>query len=110
MMKTGNLFENIPGTLPEELVEVLAEGNGKIKIERIISRAHSSPPGFWYNQESTEWVTLLKGTAILLFEEGTEKRELNPGDWIEIPANTRHRVESTSPDEDSIWLAIHWAS
>jgi len=33
--------------------------------------------------------------------------EMHPGDWIEIPAHMRHRVESTSEDEDCIWLAVH---
>jgi len=108
-MKKHNLFENLPNELPEELTEVLAEGQGQIRIERIVSRGHASPPGFWYDQESTEWVLLLRGTAILRFEDQEEPLALSAGDWVEIPAHRRHRVETTSPNENCIWLAIHWS-
>jgi len=30
---------------------------------------------------------------------------LKAGDWIAIPAHSRHRVESTSAD--ALWLAVH---
>jgi cupin 2 domain-containing protein len=106
-MKQGNLFKEVVGDLPGELIETLASGQGKFRIERIVSRDHSSPDDFWYEQESTEWVALLAGSAVLKFEEAGEK-SLSPGDWIEIPPRVRHRVESTSTAEDTIWLALHW--
>jgi cupin 2 domain-containing protein len=31
------------------------------------------------------------------------------GDWINIPAHQRHRVEWTSPDEPTVWLAVFYA-
>ena len=92
--------------MPEESVMVLSEGVGRFRLERIVSRGHSSPDAFWYDQEDDEWVTLLSGEAILKFENG-ENVILRPGDWIEIPARTRHRVESTSETEDTVWLALH---
>ena len=30
-----------------------------------------------------------------------------PGRW-RIPAHTKHRVEWTTPDEPTIWLAVHY--
>lgn len=105
-MKPRNLFEDIPADLPEELVEILAQGSGNFRLERIVSRSHSSPDGFWYEQESAEWVALLSGSALLRFED--RKVEMKPGDWLEIPRQARHRVESTSLQEDSVWLALHW--
>ena len=33
-----------------------------------MSRAHASPEGFWYDQDWPEWVTVLQGSAGLLFE------------------------------------------
>jgi len=33
--------------------------------------------------------------------------ELRPGDFVNIPAHTRHRVEWTTPDEPTVWLAVH---
>jgi len=106
-MNSGNLFENITPTLPDEAIEILATGSGTIKIERIVSRGHVSPPDFWYDQESSEWVSLLAGSAVLEFKDA-EDREFRPGDWIEIPPHTVHRVKQTSTTEDTIWLAIHW--
>ncbi|MFO1431011.1 MAG: hypothetical protein U1F76_12830 [Candidatus Competibacteraceae bacterium] len=46
-----NIFENIPPELPTELVETLVEGTG-FKMERIVSRGHASPEGFWYDQRN----------------------------------------------------------
>jgi cupin 2 domain-containing protein len=107
-MKSNNLFENLPDELPDELVEVLAEGQGSLRIERIVSRGHASPEGFWYDQESAEWVLLLQGSARLRFEGETEAVELRVGDWLEIAPHRRHRVEATSADETTLWLAVHW--
>ena len=108
MMKRGNLFEGIPGDLPDELAEVLASGSGNLRVERIVSRGHASAPGFWYDQAESEWVVLLRGSATLRYEETGKRVELKPGDWIEIPAHCRHRVEGTSEAEDTVWLAVHW--
>jgi len=111
-MQTSNLFASIPSGLPDELVEVLAEGQGHIRIVRLVSQGHASADGFWYDQEEHEWVVLLSGTALLSFEDTLSGRiravTLNPGDWLEIPPHARHRVESTSPDESTVWLAVHW--
>ena len=107
-MKSGNLFETVSGDLPEELVEVLAEGEGKVRIERIVSRGHASPPDFWYDSGETEWVVLLRGAAVLLFEGDEEPTRLSSGDWIKISLRCRHRVEATAKEEDTVWLAVHW--
>lgn len=101
-----NLFADLPASLPEELVTVLSENAG-VRIERIVSTGHASPEGFWYNQDEHEWVVVLKGKATLAFEDGETLRML-PGDHILIPAHRRHRVEWTSPDEPTIWLAVFY--
>ena len=102
-----NLMADIPANLPDELVETLLE-HDVMRIERIVSHGHSSPPGFWYDQPQHEWVLLLTGEATLLFEERSEKVSLRPGDAINIPAHKRHRVEWTTPEQPSVWLAIHY--
>ena len=107
-MTGGNLFEPVSGDLPEELVEVLAEGQGKVRIERIVSRGHASPPDFWYDSDETEWVVLLSGSAVIRFESDETPMRLAPGDWMKIPAQRRHRVEATTKEEDTVWLAVHW--
>jgi cupin 2 domain-containing protein len=107
MNRVRNLFENIPAELPEELFEDLLARDG-LRIERIVSRGHCSPPGFWYDQEENEWVVLLSGAARLAFEEGNQLVELSPGDCLEIPAHVRHRVDWTSGGEDAVWLAVFY--
>ena len=106
-----NLFSDIPAELPEELFTVLAE-NGDVKIERIVSDGHASPEGFWYDQSRHEWVLLVAGSAVLSLEtdSGIEQVDLNPGDHLLIPAHQRHRVESTSLTEKTIWLAAFYLS
>ncbi len=102
----ANLFTDLPTTLPEELVEVLAE-NQHVRIERIISTGHASPEGFWYDQDEAEWVVVLKGKAKLLFEDG-ETVEMTPSDHVLIPAHRKHRVEWTTADEPTVWLAVFY--
>ena len=101
----SNLFENIPGMLPEELISVLAE-NENVKIERIVSDGQASPEGYWYDQEQSEWVLLVAGLAVLEFED--RKQELKPGDHMLIPAHRKHRVASTSATEKTVWLAVFY--
>ena len=38
--------------------------------------------------------------------EGGEPIAMNPGDFVKIPAHTRHRVEWTTQDEATVWLAV----
>lgn len=104
-----NFYENIPAELPEELFETLASGTG-VRIERIVSRGHSSEPGFWYDQEEAEWVMVLKGEATLRFAEGEteETVHLKEGDWLNIPARRRHRVERTCGEGETIWIAVFY--
>ena len=106
-MRIGNIFSRVPDDLPDELFEDIVVA-GAVKIERIISEAHSSPPGFWYDQEKSEWVVLLRGSAGLRFEGSDEVVVMKPGDWIDIPAHKKHRVEWTDPGEKTIWLAVHY--
>ena len=102
----NNLFENLPTSLPDELVTVLAH-NRNVRIERIVSTGQSSPSSFWYDQDEHEWVVVLTGTAVLEFENG-ETLHLHPGDYVDIPAHRKHRVESTAPNEPTVWLAIFY--
>jgi cupin 2 domain-containing protein len=103
-----NLFSDIPEHLPEELVQTLVAA-ASVRIERIVSHGHASPDGFWYDQDQHEWVVLLKGAARVCFEGDEQPVELGPGDIMHIPAHRRHRVVWTTPDEPTIWLAVHYA-
>lgn len=100
-----NLFTPIATNLPQEVTEILAESNS-VRIEKIVSHGHVSPAGFWYDQEENEWVVVLQGRAKLRMEGEQELLEMGPGDCINIPAHRRHRVESTSEAESTVWLAV----
>lgn len=104
-----NLFEAIPPSLPEELVETLAH-SAAVRIERIVSRGHASPDDFWYDQDRDEFVALLSGSARLQIDGESAERLLKPGDWLVILKRQRHRVAWTDPDEDSVWLAVYFGS
>ena len=101
-----DLFAGIPQLLPQELSQTLLS-SGSVRIERIVSRGHASPDGFWYDQEQNEWVVLLSGRARLKFE-GADPIELHPGSFVNIPAHTRHRVDWTDPSQPTVWLAVHY--
>ena len=107
MIKIGNLFSNMPSDMEQEIIEPLLK-NAPFQIERIVSKGHASPPGFWYDQASHEWVVVLKGKAKLIFEDPFQKLEMSPGDYVEIPSGCRHRVDWTDPSQETIWLAIHF--
>lgn len=105
MRDIGNLLSDLPTGVPEELVQTLANFP-HVRIERIVSHGHASPEGFWYDQGQHEWVCVLKGAARLRFEDHTI--EMNPGDFVSIPAHQKHRVEWTEPNGPTIWLAVHY--
>ena len=104
--KLRNIFEPCPPG-NEETVEQLVSGQG-FRIEKIVSRGHSSPAGFWFDQPESEFVVLLSGSAKIRFESTDELVEMKPGDSMEIPAHVRHRVEWTDPDRESVWLAAFY--
>lgn len=106
-IRKSSVFAGIPKTLPAEWVERLAWKKG-VRIERIVSRGHASPEGFWYDQAETEFVVLLQGAARLCFEEDGTVIEMRAGDHLVIPSRCRHRVDWTTPDEDTIWLAVFY--
>ncbi len=89
-----NIFSGINDQSPEEIFETIIKTN-QFKIERIISGGQSTAKGKWYDHDVDEWVILLKGSAGLLFESNKEVI-MKPGDYINIPAHQKHRVEWTA--------------
>ncbi|NQY65238.1 MAG: cupin domain-containing protein [Alteromonadaceae bacterium] len=101
-----NIFNAIPDDLSDEVFENIVK-NKNIKIERIISKGHSSPDTGWYDQEQNEWVIILKGEAILSFDNKPPVT-LKKGDYVTIKAHQKHKVSWTAPDIETIWLAVHY--
>ncbi|MEK6260888.1 MAG: cupin domain-containing protein [Planctomycetota bacterium] len=107
MSVSNNLFADLPQHLPDELFNTLLEATN-VRIERIVSHGHASPEGVWYDQDQHEWVIVLKGGARLRFEGDEPPVEMQSGDFINIPAHKKHQVEWTTPNEPTIWLAVHY--
>ena len=104
-MKKSNIFADLPTSFKEEVFEEIISKKD-LKLERIISKGHTTKDGEWYDQVEDEWVMLLKGEAVLEFENSSSIR-LKEGDYINIPAKTKHRVSWTSLHVETIWLALH---
>lgn len=102
-----NLLRDLADARAAEISDTLVTHPG-LRIERITSFGQASPAGFWYDEDEAEWVLLLTGAARLRFEDESEARHFGPGDWVEIAAHRRHRVEWTDPDQPTIWLAVFY--
>ncbi len=102
----NNIFASMPPRSSDERFETLWK-NEHFQLERIVSQGHATPAGQWYDEDQDEWVILLQGNARLQIEDQEQPISLDPGDYLLIPAHTRHRVEWTDPDRTTIWLAIH---
>jgi len=107
MPMKGTLLEDIPVELPEEIFETICLSDN-VKIERIVSRGHASPTGFWYDQEKSEFILIVQGSAGLKFENERDIVILKTGDYLNIGAHVKHRVEWTDPTCDTVWLAVHY--
>ena len=107
MTPGGNLLRSLPDARAGEVIEGLLAAP-RVRIERIVSLGQASPPGFWYDQPQAEWVLLLAGAARLRFADEPDSRPLGPGDWVEIAAHRRHRVDWTDPATPTVWLAVFY--
>ena len=107
-VRGGNLFADLSAASAgeEAFSEIFARPGSK--IERIISQGQASAPEFWYDQAWNEWVVVLRGSATFQFEDEPATRALGEGDYVFIPARKRHRVEWTDPQQQTIWLAVHF--
>lgn len=103
----GSIHDAIPVEMPEEIFDTLCAA-GKVKIDRILSRGHSSPEGFWCDQERNEFVLIVQGRAGLRLEGSDDVVVLEAGDYLNIGAHVKHRVEWTDPTGVTIWLAVHY--
>jgi len=107
MKLKGSLLSGIPAVLPEEIFETLL-ATAHFRIERIVSRGQGSPDGFWYDQAHNEFVLVVQGRAGIRLENEADVVVLESGDYMQIGAHVKHRVEWTDPAGDTIWLAVHY--
>ena len=101
----GRLLSGLPaGSDKEAFLPLVADG--AVRVERIVSTGQVSPADFWYDQDEDEFVIVVAGGAVLTIEGRAEPLRLGPGDWVNLPAHCRHRVEWTSADPPTVWLAV----
>ncbi len=115
-----NLFLNFPVELKDEFVEQLTtsevgDTGGAFRIERVVSPAgYASEADDWYDQEQSEFVMVMQGSGKLEFlddsENGGERSfvELQAGDWVDIKAHRKHRVDQTDPNGPTVWLCVFY--
>ena len=72
-----------------------------IEIKRIVSNTLKTSQTFVQNDD--EWVIVLKGCAKI--EMNNQIYKLKAGDYLFIPANTKHTLLKTK--KVVVWLAIH---
>ncbi len=104
--RLDNIFDAPGWDKTKEYYETLVEKPG-FRVEKIMSAGHTSPADGWYDQNENETVVLLKGNAIIEFDN--ERRvEMNEGDMLTIYAHERHKVAFTSVEPPCTWVAVFW--
>ena len=101
-----NIFAEVPDALQDEAFDSLVHAR-HVTIQRIISTGHTSPESGWYDQEKNEWVIVLRGSAVIAYPDKVSVT-LREGDYMNIEAHEKHRVEWTDPEVATVWLAVHY--
>ena len=57
--------------------------------------------------ELDQWKQIDEREAKLVYDDG-ESVQMTPGDHVLISAHRKHRVEWTTPDEPTVWLAVFY--
>jgi len=106
-MKVENLVKVLPEDLSKEVIEMISDVKD-VRIERIISKGHSSPKDFWYDQKLNEFVLIIRGRAKLQFMGEKKPTHLSKGDYLIIPPHVKHRIQWTDPGTETVWLAVYF--
>lgn len=97
-MLTGRLTERVPDDA-EDFHELAAFAG--LRVEHIVSSIRPDPAE--QLQSWDEWVLVLRGSARL--DVAGEGIDLVAGDWLLLPAGTRHRV--LRAEAGTHWIAVH---
>ncbi|MEW8625253.1 MAG: cupin domain-containing protein [Candidatus Thiodiazotropha sp.] len=101
-MPEKNLFKPDKADREKETLETLLSTKN-VTIERILSPPNSVTQIL--QQPHDEWISILQGSAKLEMDD--TQHNLHRGDCLLIPANTPHRVLTTSHQPHCIWLTVH---
>ncbi|QIW10633.1 cupin domain-containing protein [Francisella sp. LA112445] len=98
----SSIYDIFPKSSNDEVfIDILNHRN--VSIEKIISYGQVTDTNKPYIQDHDEWVLVLKGKTKLKLE--TKEYNLDEGEYLLIPKNTKHWVTYTA--NPTIWLAIH---
>ena len=95
-----NIYNYTQPKIGEETIQTLFKQNN-VTIKHIASHALES--GVSYDQDEDEWLVLIRGEALLSFED--QDVNLKQGDTFFIKRHQRHYVKKTSAD--ALWLTVH---
>ncbi len=97
-----NIFDatTVPEIGKESFTTLLNQKH--FRVEHICS--HAFKDGIWYDQETSEWVLLLSGWALIDVE--STLHHLTAGDYLLLLPHQRHKVLETS--EEAHWIGIHF--
>jgi cupin 2 domain-containing protein len=101
-MSPINLFKPDQAEGQHEHLDTLLE-HKNVTIERILSPPETVTE--MSAQPHDEWICILQGNARLEMDD--QVHQLYRGDQMLIPANTLHRVLTTSHRPHCLWLAVH---
>jgi cupin 2 domain-containing protein len=105
-MNPSNIFDSIPEDMRAEVFDNIVS-SPNLRIGRILSKGHTSPETGWYDQDENEWVMVIDGQATIEFVDGTLV-SLRKGDYLNIPAHSKHKVSWSDPNQITIWLAVFY--
>jgi cupin 2 domain-containing protein len=101
-MSSNNLFKPDQAQGRDERFDTLLK-HKNVTIERILSPPETVTE--MTAQPHDEWISILQGSAKL--EMNDEVHQLHRGDQMLIPADTLHRVLTTSHRPHCLWLSVH---
>ncbi|MEX1009694.1 MAG: cupin domain-containing protein [Acidimicrobiia bacterium] len=97
-VKRGHLLSASDAPATGERTDAIARVRNLV-VEQILS-GHVEPVE--YDQDEDELAVVLDGAAVLDVEG--ERVELSAGEWVFLPARTRHRLLHTEPGTN--WLTV----
>ncbi|MBU1220099.1 cupin domain-containing protein [Myxococcota bacterium] len=106
MIQSGNFLDGVPESFDTEFLTDFISTTD-VLIERIVSYGQPSPEGFWYDNERGELVFVIEGEGEVEFDNG-KTYQLSKGQFLNIPAHAKHRVNKTASGRKTVWLCIYY--
>ena len=73
------------------------------KVKTIVVKPGQQPSYQYHHKRSEHWI-VVSGEGLATVDEETTK--LNPGEYIFVPVESKHRIKNTSSDRDLIFIEV----